>query len=119
VRLSTDTAELAVPYRNPEAAPRGRRLNPATLDGIARALRAGVPKRLIARTYGVSATTVRRVAATLTPELATALADLSELADAERELRESGLPADQVELLIATVRHGHLVRRDLERRASS
>lgn len=115
---TTDT-ELAVPYRNPEAAPKARRLSPATLDGIARALRAGAPQRAIARAYGVSQTTVSRIAAKLSPELETALDDLSELAEAELELRESGLPQEQVELLIAAARHGHLVRRDLERRARS
>lgn len=113
--LQTDT-ELATPYRNPEAAPKSRRLNPATLDGIARALRAGVPQRMIARAYGVSQTTVHRVAQA--PELATVLDDLSELASAEEELRHSGLPEEQVDLLIAAARHGHLIRRDQERRAS-
>jgi hypothetical protein len=117
VTLTTDT-ELAVPYRNPEAAPNARRLNPVTLDGIARALRAGVPQRAIARAYDVSQTTVHRVAAKLTPNLETALDDLSELASAELELRESGLPVGDVELLIAAARLGHLQRRETERRAA-
>jgi hypothetical protein len=112
VKLSTE-AEHAAPYVNPTAAPQGRRLAPATIDAVLRALRADVPQRVIARTYGISHTSVRRIAARfLDTHVEQAVSDLSELADAERELREAGVSEEVIE----TIRYGHLVRRDLERK---
>ena len=75
---------------NPDARPQGRRLTPIVQDGIVRAWRAGVPNSRIARVCGVSHTTVRRVIERMTPDLEQALSDLSEIADAERELRAAG-----------------------------
>lgn len=106
------------PYVNPTARPQARRLKPVLVDGIVQALRAGVPGRVIAREYGVSQMTVRRIAAKhdADPRLAQNAEVLSELADAERELRASGMDPQAVEDLIQLARVGHLMRRDRERR---
>jgi hypothetical protein len=107
------TTEPPTPYVNPEAAPQQRRLLPVVMQGILLALDAGVRQVDVAHAFGVSPTTVRRVRNRATPKLRETLEYLSEIADAERELRDT-LPAEIAEPFIQAVRLGHLIRRHRE-----
>lgn len=107
------TAELPTPYVNPDAAPQQRRLLPVVIQGILLALDAGVRQVDVARAFGISPTAVRRVKERATPELREALEHLSEIADAEREIREMLAP-EVAEPFIRAVRLGHLMRRHRE-----
>jgi DNA-binding MarR family transcriptional regulator len=106
-------------WQNPLAGKQARRLTPIAIDGILRAHDAGCTNGEISRAYGVSKPTVTRVLARVTPQVRQAIDDLSELADAERELRDTatdlGYSSPHIERVIEVIRYGHLVRRNLER----
>lgn len=118
--MSETVAEPDI-WQNPTSGKQARRLRPVVIDGILRAHRAGALDADIARAFGVSKTTVRRVLvrAFKHPDLHQTVSDLAELADAERELREGmpdlGFSEQQIEDFITTVRYGHLVRRNKDR----
>jgi hypothetical protein len=110
--MHTDTVTSSnSPYVDDNAAPRGRRLKPVTADGIVRAVRAGVPKVMVARAYGVSVTTVQRLAGRAGTPVEQDLDALSELADLEEELSEVISDERTLRDVVRLVRAGHLLRK--------
>jgi hypothetical protein len=109
----------ASPYLDDTAAPRGRRLKPVTADGIIRAVRAGVPKGMVARAYGVSVTTVQRLAGRVGTRVEQDLDALSELAHLEEELAEFVSDEQTLRDAIRLIRAGHLLRKSQEARDAS
>ena len=112
-------APTASPYIDDTVAPRGEQLKPITADGIVRAVRAGVPKVMVARAYGVSVTTVQRLAERVGTRVEQDLDALSELVDLEGELSEVVYDEQTLRDVIRLVRAGHLLRKVQEVRNAS